>query len=104
MFRVSSSNPAIVPTAVTYSPPSFFLSGMKYVIDTDFSSSGCERMKAYRFLGSALVGHDEIGYKRIESPRNAFDGSVERLEIDRYICSVSVVGHANSSLLYKICK
>ena len=43
MFRVSSSKPAIVPTAVTYSPPSFFLSGTKYVIDTIFSLSGLER-------------------------------------------------------------
>ena len=41
----------------------------------------------------ALVGDDEIGGKRVAPPRDAFDRSVERLQVYRDIRTFSVVGH-----------
>ena len=39
-------------------------------------------------LGAALVGHYKIGCQRVQSPLDALDRGVERLEVDGYVLAV----------------
>lgn len=45
--------------------------------------------KAYGLRRTGHIRHHQIGVKRIQAPRHAFGGCIERFEIHRQVCSLS---------------